>query len=272
MFRISLCHLLRLPLRICLVNLHAPDYFTAPLPCPFQSCCCASARLLPLFSFQSAACLPSVTPLSACKDDSYSLYGHPSLLLPPPCSLPPHQPMAEISLELLPVTEPPLEEFEERLQKRFTGLYIVLLSVHGLVRGDNMELGKDPDTGGQAWNSQLIIPLCIARARGFTARPSPRIISSTSSSCRDSIPDPLARNLPNLGKSNRAFPFLRHRPAVDSLANFGRLSIIKGPFPLQRCGAGPECSGLPGQVCGGAGTRLVPDRSGASRGPHHPPC
>ena len=29
------------------------------------------------------------------------------------------------------------------------GLYIALLSVHGLIRGDNMELGKDPDTGGQ---------------------------------------------------------------------------------------------------------------------------
>ncbi len=29
------------------------------------------------------------------------------------------------------------------------GLYIVLLSVHGLIRGEDMELGKDPDTGGQ---------------------------------------------------------------------------------------------------------------------------
>ncbi|KAG8081670.1 hypothetical protein GUJ93_ZPchr0019g2676 [Zizania palustris] len=28
-------------------------------------------------------------------------------------------------------------------------LYIVLVSVHGLVRGDNMELGRDSDTGGQ---------------------------------------------------------------------------------------------------------------------------
>lgn len=29
------------------------------------------------------------------------------------------------------------------------GLYIVLLSVHGLVRGHEMQLGRDPDTGGQ---------------------------------------------------------------------------------------------------------------------------
>lgn len=29
------------------------------------------------------------------------------------------------------------------------GLYIVLISVHGLIRGDNLELGRDADTGGQ---------------------------------------------------------------------------------------------------------------------------
>jgi len=28
-------------------------------------------------------------------------------------------------------------------------LYCVLISMHGLVRGEHMELGKDPDTGGQ---------------------------------------------------------------------------------------------------------------------------
>jgi len=30
-----------------------------------------------------------------------------------------------------------------------TGLYIVLVSVHGLIRGHNLELGRDADTGGQ---------------------------------------------------------------------------------------------------------------------------
>ncbi len=29
------------------------------------------------------------------------------------------------------------------------GLYIALLSVHGLIRGEDLELGRDPDTGGQ---------------------------------------------------------------------------------------------------------------------------
>lgn len=29
------------------------------------------------------------------------------------------------------------------------GLYIQLFNIHGLIRGSNLELGKDPDTGGQ---------------------------------------------------------------------------------------------------------------------------
>jgi sucrose-phosphate synthase len=29
------------------------------------------------------------------------------------------------------------------------GLYVVLISIHGLIRGRNLELGRDPDTGGQ---------------------------------------------------------------------------------------------------------------------------
>jgi sucrose-phosphate synthase len=29
------------------------------------------------------------------------------------------------------------------------GLYIALVSLHGLIRGDNPELGRDADTGGQ---------------------------------------------------------------------------------------------------------------------------
>jgi len=30
-----------------------------------------------------------------------------------------------------------------------SGIYILLLSVHGLIRGQAPELGRDPDTGGQ---------------------------------------------------------------------------------------------------------------------------
>lgn len=40
---------------------------------------------------------------------------------------------------------------KDLLENRVDGLYICLISLHGLVRGDRMELGKDPDTGGQVF-------------------------------------------------------------------------------------------------------------------------
>ncbi|KAJ4846030.1 putative sucrose-phosphate synthase 3 [Turnera subulata] len=52
---------------------------------------------------------------------------------------------------------PPKKRFERNLSnlevwsddKKEKKLYIVLISLHGLVRGENMELGRDSDTGGQ---------------------------------------------------------------------------------------------------------------------------
>ncbi len=44
------------------------------------------------------------------------------------------------------------------------GLYIVLVSVHGLIRGDNLELGRDADTGGQ---TKYVVEL----ARALAAHP-----------------------------------------------------------------------------------------------------
>lgn len=52
------------------------------------------------------------------------------------------------------------------------GLYIALVSVHGLIRGKEMELGRDADTGGQilyvvelarAWqnNRKLSVSTCL---------------------------------------------------------------------------------------------------------------
>ena len=35
------------------------------------------------------------------------------------------------------------------MKENAQGLYIVLLSIHGLIRGKNLELGRDADTGGQ---------------------------------------------------------------------------------------------------------------------------
>ncbi|GBF97791.1 sucrose phosphate synthase [Raphidocelis subcapitata] len=45
---------------------------------------------------------------------------------------------------------------------RVPKLYCVLISLHGLVRGDRMELGKDPDTGGQV---KYVVELARALAR-----------------------------------------------------------------------------------------------------------
>ncbi|KAK9809313.1 hypothetical protein WJX73_004061 [Symbiochloris irregularis] len=42
------------------------------------------------------------------------------------------------------------------------GLYIILISMHGLVRGESMELGKDPDTGGQV---KYVVELARALAQ-----------------------------------------------------------------------------------------------------------
>ena len=49
------------------------------------------------------------------------------------------------------VSSPPTAEETGRdpFEGRVDGLYLVLISLHGLVRGERMELGRDPDTGGQ---------------------------------------------------------------------------------------------------------------------------
>ena len=42
------------------------------------------------------------------------------------------------------------------------GLYIAMISVHGLIRGHELELGKDADTGGQ---TKYVVELALALAR-----------------------------------------------------------------------------------------------------------
>lgn len=44
---------------------------------------------------------------------------------------------------------------------RVPKLYCVLISMHGLVRGEHMELGKDPDTGGQVGVRCLCSVSCL---------------------------------------------------------------------------------------------------------------
>ena len=41
-------------------------------------------------------------------------------------------------------------------------LYILLISIHGLIRGGNLELGRDADTGGQ---TKYVVELAKALAK-----------------------------------------------------------------------------------------------------------
>ena len=43
------------------------------------------------------------------------------------------------------------------------GLYIALISLHGLIRGEEPELGRDADTGGQ---TKYVVELARALGRG----------------------------------------------------------------------------------------------------------
>ncbi|CAL4994274.1 unnamed protein product [Urochloa decumbens] len=53
---------------------------------------------------------------------------------------------------------------EDDVAKDDRNLYIVLISIHGLVRGENMELGRDSDTGGQ-------VKYVVELARALAATP-----------------------------------------------------------------------------------------------------
>lgn len=47
------------------------------------------------------------------------------------------------------------------MKKEDDGLYILLISVHGLIRGEHLELGCDADTGGQ---TKYVVELARALA------------------------------------------------------------------------------------------------------------
>ena len=76
------------------------------------------------------------------------------------------------------MSSPPTTDESRRdpFEGRVDGLYLVLISLHGLVRGDRMELGRDPDTGGQVhpWATALHCHLTgVDQVQG--ARPRPRL-------------------------------------------------------------------------------------------------
>ena len=54
-----------------------------------------------------------------------------------------------------------MDEVRKRLQEDGPGVHIAMFSVHGLLRGEDLELGHDADTGGQ---TKYVVEL--ARALG----------------------------------------------------------------------------------------------------------
>ena len=51
---------------------------------------------------------------------------------------------------------------EENQAQSDSGIYICLISIHGLIRGENLELGRDADTGGQ---TKYVVELARALAK-----------------------------------------------------------------------------------------------------------
>ncbi|GLI58588.1 hypothetical protein VaNZ11_000193, partial [Volvox africanus] len=78
-----------------------------------------------------------------------------------PSPLPPG-PTATTSPATSAAVTPPTDADLELLVNRFPRLYVVLISLHGLVRGSRMELGRDPDTGGQV---KYVVELARALGR-----------------------------------------------------------------------------------------------------------
>jgi hypothetical protein len=112
--------------------------------------------------------IPSVTPFLESKEQKATSIGigtlapvrtHPSSGVEPTAAdaLPSPQSGRSCASETAPIPTP----FKGRVDK----LHIVLVSMHGLVRGSNMELGKDADTGGQVNSSCMTAatgPMCNA--------------------------------------------------------------------------------------------------------------
>ena len=75
------------------------------------------------------------------------------------------------------------------------GLHIILISIHGLIRGDNMELGRDADTGGQ---TKYVVELARALALQAQVR---RVDLLTRQIIDPDISDDYARPEEDLGRN-----------------------------------------------------------------------
>ena len=107
---------------------------------------------------------------------------------------PPHKdPSLDFLAQEYVTSPPPPDSDKDLFEGRVDGLYLVLISLHGLVRGERMELGKDPDTGGQvqpasqiftrtfdcsSWVATRAVPACtgllvLIRTSNFTPAQGP---------------------------------------------------------------------------------------------------
>ena len=79
--------------------------------------------------------------------------------------------------DVVPVESPlssPVLEAADLWEHRVDRLYIILISMHGLVRGEGMELGRDPDTGGQVRGQLAFCCECSGRLKGEKGGEEPR--------------------------------------------------------------------------------------------------
>ena len=85
---------------------------------------------------------------------------------------------------------------------RGQGRYVMLLSVHGLVRGADLELGRDADTGGQ-------IKYVVELARALARHPEVERVDLVTRRIEDERVDPELRGrarAPGRERAHRAHP------------------------------------------------------------------
>lgn len=141
---------------------------------------------------------------------------------------------------------------------RVPKLYCVLISMHGLVRGDAMELGKDPDTGGQVCVVAVCVCVSLAWVQGLLPAHSPCGSALTGSSVGWGTwqpPDLQPVVCWQAAETAAAAGRIRQHP--DTYACDLPVSLL---LRLLK-------PALPGQVCCRAGQGAVAPPCSASRGP-----
>ena len=134
------------------------------------------------------------------------------------------------------------------------GRYLLLISVHGLIRGENLELGRDPDTGGQ---TLYVVEL----ARALAKRPDVARVDLMTRLVRDpSVSADYAEPIEEIGEGVRivrieAGPdaYLRKEDLWDHLDSFSDAAAI---YLQETVGRMPDIIHSHYAAAGYVGTRL----------------